>query len=153
MTGIPTAAPLDGELLRTKDLSTPFAGVEELATGGVVILVGDLNLLSNIEDEVGNDNHRFFLNLAPAAPVFATPGLGTAAGAVLAGLLAALGRRRARLPGCNRLALAAARLREADEAAADQQGRSRLRHRCREDGERPGRGRAVQDVHLSPASQ
>jgi len=95
VTGIPATAPLDGELLRTKDLSTPFAGVEELATGGVVILVGDLNLLSNIEDEVGNDNHRFFLNLAPPAPIFATPGLGVAAGALLAGLLAALGRWRA----------------------------------------------------------
>ncbi|MDJ0847934.1 MAG: hypothetical protein QNK04_06035 [Myxococcota bacterium] len=52
--------------------------------------MADTNLLSNLEDEVGNDNHVFFLNLAPPPPA-AVPTLGGGAAWLLIALLLASG--------------------------------------------------------------
>lgn len=98
VSGVPAAGGLEGPLFLAKDLTSVWGGVDELGGGGTVILVADLNLLSNLEDEAGNDNHVFFLNIAPA-PAAAAPALGMGAGATLAALLACLGMcagRRAR---------------------------------------------------------
>lgn len=71
--GIPAAADLSGPLFVAKDLVTPWGGVEELPGGGLVILLGDTNLLSAIENEAGNDNHVFFLNILAAPPAADVP--------------------------------------------------------------------------------
>jgi len=54
--------PPDGELFLASDLTSLWGGVEELGSG-MVILLGDLNMISNLEDTAANDNHIFFLNL------------------------------------------------------------------------------------------
>jgi len=57
----------------------------ELIDGSRLVLLGDVKLLSNLEDTVANDNHAFFLNLAPP-PQRAVPALGRgAAGCYRAG--------------------------------------------------------------------
>jgi hypothetical protein len=87
--GIPSGGGLDGELFLTADLSAAWGGVEELAGGGSVILVADLNLLSDLEDDASNDNHVFFLNLQ-REPTF-LPLLSPIGSGVLAMLLVSAG--------------------------------------------------------------
>ena len=80
--------PPGGGLFLASDLSTPWGAVEDLVGGGGrIVLLADLNVISNLEDTGGNDNHVFFLNVVPSAPV---PGLGPVALGVLAGSLLAL---------------------------------------------------------------
>lgn len=61
--------PSGGELFLSSSLLPLWGGVEAVG-GGTVILLGDVNMISNVEDTAGNDNHIFFLNLAGAG----TPG-------------------------------------------------------------------------------
>lgn len=57
-----------------------------------MILLADLNMLSNIEDTAGNDNHVFFLNIAPAQASAADLPLMAPLGVLgLAGVLAWVG--------------------------------------------------------------
>lgn len=53
------------ELFLAKDLNTIWGGVESL-NGGTLTLLADSNMISNIEDTTGNDNHIFFTNLLNA---------------------------------------------------------------------------------------
>jgi len=66
ISGVPGGAGLNGPLFLAKDLASVWGAVESLAGGGEIVLLADLNLVSNLEDEAGNDNHVFFLNLVPA---------------------------------------------------------------------------------------
>lgn len=97
ISGVPVGGGLDGELFRATDLTSVWGAVEVLAGGGTVILLADLNMLSNIEDELDNDNHVFFLNIAPlpTSPV-ELPLMGPLGVLALAGLLAWVGAGAAR---------------------------------------------------------
>ena len=92
VSGVPAGGGLDGELFLAQNVAEVWGGVDDLASGGSIVLVADLNLLSLIEDEAGNDNHIFFLNIAPG-PASAVPGLGSAL-PLLVLVLAIVGTRR-----------------------------------------------------------
>lgn len=53
----------ENRLLLAKNLSSVWGGVESLNNGSLVVL-GDTNLISNLENTNANDNHVFFSNLA-----------------------------------------------------------------------------------------
>lgn len=50
------------ELFLTSNLLSLWGGFEGIGNGRIILL-GDTNLVSNLEDTVGNDNHVFFSNL------------------------------------------------------------------------------------------
>ena len=60
ISGVPTG----GELFLAKDLTTVWGGVETIGNGSIVVLA-DTNMISNIENTAGNDNHAFFVNVVP----------------------------------------------------------------------------------------
>lgn len=60
--------PPGNELFLASNLISVWGGVEDVG-GGMVILLADVNMISNIEDTAGNDNHVFFMNLlGPGTP-------------------------------------------------------------------------------------
>ena len=65
ISGVPGSAGSSGPLFLAKNFVSVWGAAEALAGGGEIVLVADTNLISNLEDEAGNDNHVFFLNAVP----------------------------------------------------------------------------------------
>lgn len=55
--------PSGNEIFLTPDLSNSWAAYERL-NHGVIVLLADSNIISNIENTAANDNHAFFSNVA-----------------------------------------------------------------------------------------
>ena len=65
ISGVPAAGGSNGPFFLASDFSSVWGAAEAPVGGGEIALVADVNLVSNLEDEAGNDNHVFFLNLVP----------------------------------------------------------------------------------------
>jgi len=89
--------PLGGELFLAKDLTTTWGGIESVG-GGSVILLADSNMISNIEDTAGNDNHQFFLNVVPEPQ--STVLIGLAATCFMLGRRRSIGKAKTNPTAC-----------------------------------------------------
>lgn len=81
--------PAGGELFKAKNSNALWGGFETIGSGSIVLL-GDSNMISNIENTTTNDNHQFFLNVVTVAAI---PSPAAASIGIL-GLTGLLARRR-----------------------------------------------------------